>query len=75
MVKDAGPKPTGDLLTLSDRFMAYVALQATDPAAAAVLSIRLRVKLRFEGHLLRPEKRADMEKVVAWLELCAEGRT
>lgn len=62
-----------DLGTLSDVFLATVAAAAAGGMETAeALADRLDFKLRSEeGMRLRPEKRADMKRIIAWLRLNA----
>lgn len=57
-----------DLSTLSERFMAHVALAVLKPSTTTALRERLEAKMRTEGHNLPEAKAADFRAVIAWLK-------
>jgi hypothetical protein len=59
----------GDLSTLSDPFLARVALAAAKHSTCAELRRRLEAKMTSEGHLLSQAKQADMRTVIEWLRM------
>jgi hypothetical protein len=59
----------GDLSTLSDRFMAHVALAVLERRTTTALRMRLEEKMRTHGDTVSEAKAADMRAVIEWLKL------
>lgn len=58
----------GDLSTLSDRFMATVAMAVLKPSTTRALRERLEAKMASDGANLPDAKAADMRSVIEWLK-------
>lgn len=61
--------PPQALPTLSDRFLATVAIAvATGPVETLSIAKRIEANLKTYGPTLDAAKKADMEKLLAWLK-------
>jgi hypothetical protein len=62
-------RPVQALPTLSDRFLAAVAVAvATGPVEMQDMAKRIEANLKTYGPTLNPAKKADMERLLVWLK-------